>query len=995
MLFLNPWMLLGLLGISIPIVLHIFNRRKSRTLDWGAMLFLEDSLNHRRRRVLIEEILLLATRCLIIVSAALVFARPFMATRSALAGIAVLIAGLLAIVAFSVSFAIWNYRIWRRRLWLASAVLAALATLAVLTESWSGWRRFGRTGARDIAIILDGSSSMTLEIEGVSNFARAVREADAFIQAAPRNSAFTLIIGGAVPQALTANPVSDRKHLLRLLDDAVPAQGTLHALDALALAVTSLAQGSNGNKQILLIGDGQSAGWQLGETEVWRYLGDLLDQLPTRPRIVWRKLEMPAGIRNLTVSDLTFSRQIIGTDREVRIDVVVVNNGFESATAQSLRLAAEDRTYTDLSVGQLQPGESRTISFRHRFTRTGTQPVTATLTVQDDMEADNTTTRIAAVRGSLRVLIVEGGSAQRLAERPGAFIALALAPADSLFKEPVPATPAAPPPPKDALATQPAPSAFFVAPEVISTRAFAARDAFGEYAAVILADVPRLPPATAERLVRFVERGGGLLAIHGTRTEPAFYNQWRTTESRPIMPLALDANGLVDSDRDPVRVDPLTLIHPALQTLMADSDIATAGFTRYWKSGESSPQARVGGRLLNGTPLFADHALGKGRIIQWAAPLDPAAGNLVSRQVFLPMVHELIYHLARPIVPNLNLPPMRGATLTLSGSAGSEAGGPVDEGLRGIYYRGAEQQEALLVRTDAGINFNWGKGAPAPTLPADDFNVVWSGSLRVPASGSYRIFTRADEEMTFCLNPATDGGNTRFTADLKVDLDATQRHDLLVRYAERTGAASAILLWEGPGIGAQPIPPQQLSPNRVTDANWRETLATRVHPPTGGPLEATIQHTRDSLALHLPHRLTPGIYQAEVPAVWVPQLMDLATLSNGIARITFCVATDGEESRLAAVTPDEIGFARRFADLVVAEKADDMNRAMGGGAIGREFWRLFAIALFILLIAEIALTRWIAMQRKTGEEITLTFDDTAQPSLSFRQHLAALTRRAK
>ena len=66
MLFLNPWMLMGLLGVSIPLMLHLFNRRRQNRREWGAMMFLEASLAQRRRRVLVEEILLLATRCLIV-----------------------------------------------------------------------------------------------------------------------------------------------------------------------------------------------------------------------------------------------------------------------------------------------------------------------------------------------------------------------------------------------------------------------------------------------------------------------------------------------------------------------------------------------------------------------------------------------------------------------------------------------------------------------------------------------------------------------------------------------------------------------------------------------------------------------------------------------------------------------------------------------------------------------------------------------------------------
>ena len=989
MLFLHPWLLLGLTGIGVPIVLHLFNRRKSRTSDWGALRFLEESINQRRRRVLLEEILLLVTRCLILACAALIFARPFLAGHASVSGLAVLTTALLAIIAAAVGVAIWNERVWRRRLWITAACLALLAVVAVLGESWNGWRRFGRSGTRDIAIILDGSSSMTLEVDGLSNFARAVKEAQAVIESAPRACAFTLIIGGTVPHALTPAPVTDRKHLLRLLDDAVPDQGTFHALDALALAVTSLARGSHGNKQILVIGDGQSVGWQLGETEVWSYLGALLERLPTQPRIVWRTLEMPGGIRNLTVADLAFSRQVIGTDREVRIDVTIANNGGESATAQALRLTAGDRTYTDTSIGQLQPGETRVVSFRHRFTRTGTQPVTASLAINDEMPSDNTTTRIAPVRGSLRVLVVEGGRAPRLAERPGAFVALALSPSQTLLaraaaREADPrAQPKAQPP-------SPPPKGFVV-PELITLPDFIARERLDDFAAVILADVPRMPSNTAARLLQFVERGGGLLALHGSRSDSAFYNGWQTQEQHPVMPLALDEAGLTPAVREPVMVDTLSIIHPALQPLAPDSDIATTGFIRHWPATAASARTRIGARLFNGQPLLADHTVGKGRILQWTAPVDPAAGNLVSRQSFLPLMHELVYYLASPVVPDLNLPPMRGATLSL-GSGQSEAGETSENGLRALYYRGTEQREALLARTDPQINFNWGQKGPAPGLPAGSFNTVWTGSLKVPVSGRYRLFTRAEGDMTVQIDAGLDS-RARAASSLRIDLDATRRHDLVVRYTSVKNRASANLLWEGPGIGARHVPATALSPVRVRSDGWSETHETRVYPPRGEPLEALLQQSQDTLALHIPHRLTPGLYRAEVPAVWVPLFRDLAVVSNGMAQITFCVATDGNESRLATVTPDEAAFTRRYADLVLAATADEMHRALGGGATGRELWRPLAVALFFLLLAETILTRWIAIQRKTGAEALPVFDEPAGPSAaSFRATMGTLNR---
>ena len=44
MAFLNPWMLVGLSGIGIPILIHLLNRYRHRELDWAAMELLRRAL---------------------------------------------------------------------------------------------------------------------------------------------------------------------------------------------------------------------------------------------------------------------------------------------------------------------------------------------------------------------------------------------------------------------------------------------------------------------------------------------------------------------------------------------------------------------------------------------------------------------------------------------------------------------------------------------------------------------------------------------------------------------------------------------------------------------------------------------------------------------------------------------------------------------------------------------------------------------------------------
>ena len=985
MLFLNPWMLLGLLGVAAPLMLHLFNRRKSNRRDWGAMMFLEASLAQRRRRVLVEEILLLATRCLIVAFAALAFARPFVSAGSAFLWIVIGATGLLAVVCLAASAAAWSRPGARKRLWIAAGALAAFAAASVLVEGLTRFVRSSRSGARDIAIVIDGSSSMTITSGGVRNFDEAKKVADAFIESCPRNTAFTLIVGGSVPVALTPAPTTDRRLLFRLLDEAVPLQGTLYAPDALALAITSLSQGANGNKQILVIGDGQAEGWAFGDGEVWSCVAELAGHLPTRPKVVWRTLPIPSGLRNLTVSAISFSRDVIGTDREVRIDVTVANNGEEAATARSLSLSAEGRNYADSSLGQLQPGERRTISFHHRFRSTGTHPVTAALDVEDELSADNTLVRVAAVRGAMRVLVVEGAAtSRRLAGRPGAFLALALSPTPETIQPSHPSTP------------RPSTLQTLVRPELVDAAGLDAVSNLSSYAAVVLADVPSLPEATAARLAAYVERGGGLLAIHAVRSLPAFYNAWRDADGAPFMPLVL--KGDAPAHTEGVPLDPRTLSHPALAQLAEHGDLATAIFENGWATELSEAAGvRIGARLFDGATLFADRKAGKGHVLQFAAALDPSAGNLISRQSFLPMVHELLYYLARPVAPDLNLHPARGVSLALAGGAMPDL--PEDlaaKGLRGI-YRSTKDGSIRKVSIDAPLNFSWQQHPLDDALPPDAlFTAEWTGSLTVPHSATYNIYARSGGNASISFADDKKHFGLR-RSNIRIDLAAGERHDIVISYSGRNRNGSYLdLRWNAPGIGDQTIPAKFLSPIRVTQKDWAESYPVPVTAPDAlEPLDATLRLTRDSLSLHVPHRLTPGTYTALVPVVFAPHLAELATLSNGFARVSFCVATDGAESRLAPVTPDETAFVARHIDLSVADNKDDMDRAMNGAAIGRELWRYAAVPLLALILLEVLLTRWITEQRRTGEEGRVTFDEAARPSSRFTEILREIQNRGR
>src|SRR5262245_19149109 len=78
--FLNLAFLAGLAAVAIPPIIHFLNRRRHDVVDWGAMQFLVVS-PVKRRRFMIEEMLLMALRMALIALLVLALAAPYASGR--------------------------------------------------------------------------------------------------------------------------------------------------------------------------------------------------------------------------------------------------------------------------------------------------------------------------------------------------------------------------------------------------------------------------------------------------------------------------------------------------------------------------------------------------------------------------------------------------------------------------------------------------------------------------------------------------------------------------------------------------------------------------------------------------------------------------------------------------------------------------------------------------------------------------------------------------
>ena len=111
-------------------------------------------------------------------------------------------------------------------------------------------------------------------------------------------------------------------------------------------------------------------------------------------------------------------------------------------------------------------------------------------------------------------------------------------------------------------------------------------------------------------------------------------------------------------------------------------------------------------------------------------------------------------------------------------------------GWKGEYFSNPNlQAPPTVVQDDPTINFNWGSGAPAPGVPADNYSVRWSRQAFFE-EGNYRFRSPCRAAATLSRRPAADRRLAeRWLAHAGGDsgLLSPGDHSLVVEYFKQTG----------------------------------------------------------------------------------------------------------------------------------------------------------------------------------------------------------------
>lgn len=352
MTFLSAVFLFGLPLATVPVIVHLLNRRRREVIGWGAMQFLQEAMARRRRMWQLDDWLLMLLRVLAVV---------------------------LFIVALS---------------------------QPLVTSSW-----FGSSRARDIIVVLDTSMSTARSVDGQRLFDRQMSRFDEIIDRLNDGDVVRVLLASSAPKWLNPIGVSmnadSREELRARLQQLQPTLARADILRCVETASNAEPGLKSAARLVAVLSDGQAASWRTDAADTWQGLADRAEERGAAINAVI--VGDPASrATNLAVDVITPSRIITGVGQTVDLVATVRNTGAFDAKETLLSWFARDESIGATTVPKLGSAEETVVVIEHTFDRPGVYHVSCRLETPDDLTLDNTNDTIVEVVEAIPVIIVEG-----------------------------------------------------------------------------------------------------------------------------------------------------------------------------------------------------------------------------------------------------------------------------------------------------------------------------------------------------------------------------------------------------------------------------------------------------------------------------------------------------------------------------------------------------------------------------------------------------------
>jgi hypothetical protein len=489
--FLNPiFFWVGVGAISAPIIIHLINRMRFRRIRWAAMEFLLKSQKRNRRRLIIEQMILLALRCLLVVLAGLLVARFVGA------------------------------------IWEGDKPTSHLVIIDDTLSMSDHWKDQGLDHSA-----LDIGKDMIKKIAERANQTRAAQN-------------FRLL---RLSECLSENPqialegrLNDDKlaEIKRYLDDKDPKSGAtdLHIspLVALRAAAALFAQDPDPKKVFYFVSDFRDRDWSGADAENLAKAIDDLVRLNVHVKMVdvanpprGETRQVLLNHDNLAVTELRPESRVAPLDIPLQFTVTVHN--YSNSEKKNVRVTIKDDGMERAGgeggsftfVSGLPPGpSSQTIQIPLRSE--GFHLVTANIEPEETgLQADNIRYAVIEVKKQVPILVIDGDGLGGQ-KRPGGTFFL-----QNLYS---------------------AAKGYQIVSRNIDELS---KPTLYEFPSVILLNVKAqdLGEKGVKNLEKYVQDGGGVAFFMGPRVEPSFYNQLLWRQGQGSFPVPLDRP--TDAKQDP------------------------------------------------------------------------------------------------------------------------------------------------------------------------------------------------------------------------------------------------------------------------------------------------------------------------------------------------------------------------------------------------------------------------------------------------------------
>lgn len=448
-------------------------------------------------------------------------------------------------------------------------------------------------GARDMVILLDRSASMGYG----DTWQRAKDEAKRAIDSLGAGDQATLVLFDRNAEE-NVRATGDRVRLSAAVDAAELSSGSTRYAPAMRLAQSLLSRSTLGRKEVVAISDMQRSGWERPE-EIQFPEGTTFTPVSVAP----------VDPANIAVASVAFNRARFDTEERVTVTAALVNRGIEAAANVAVTLQI-DGIQTGKATVTLPAGVTTPVSFP-AFTLAQAFVRGVVTAGADPLDADNRFNFVLSPARPAPVLVVTRDGAT---QTDGLYLTSALA-----------------------VGTPPA---FTVDTMPISKLS---GSALSRASVVVLADV-QVPAPLGVELKRFVERGGGLLAILGGRAN--------TIDSEGAL---LPGTLAPPRDAPGGRFETLGVIdfsHQALELFKTpkSGDFSNVRFFRF-RPIQSTPADHVLARFADGTVAMAERKVAGGRVIAFGSTLDGDWNDLVLKPVFVPLLHQITRYLGQVEAP--------------------------------------------------------------------------------------------------------------------------------------------------------------------------------------------------------------------------------------------------------------------------------------------------------------------------------------------------------